>query len=258
MYPVIGINDDFSLLCKRLEFDLHLDDYKEGLLDWSKLDATLIMKNQFFWINDFTKGCNVYVHPNVELITGYSIEDFKDFAYIFSITHPDDREYAFEFAKRAFTLSKDFKPALLEDPLCTSISIDFRIKCKNENLIRINRHSSCFKTDKHGNVVYGLALFTDLSHFKKNGHFTFLWHGKNEFKHHFDDLVIKYHNGFSITGREKDVLSRLSNGFSATKIARELSISVHTVISHRKKLLQKTGTKNTAQLIKFSMENGIL
>ena len=107
-------------------------------------------------------------------------------------------------------------------------------------------------------MVHALVMFTDISHLKKNNHMTFSWFGNDNFGLYFDDLIKKYNKNLKITRREKDVLNRLAGGFSATKIARQLSVSVHTVISHRKNLLQKTGTKNTAQLIKFALEREIL
>lgn len=53
-----------------------------------------------------------------------------------------------------------------------------------------------------------------------------------------------------ISMREKEVLLLLATGRSTREIAKELSISEHTVETHRKHLLEKLGAKNTAQLIK--------
>jgi DNA-binding CsgD family transcriptional regulator len=245
--------DDFRNFCRQMEFDLNLKDYKDNLIDWKKLDDILILKNQFFFINDFTEGCNTYIHPNVEIITGYPRENFREFGFSFSITHPDDFEIVNEISKRGIKLSQEHKQELHDDPFCGSFSVDFRLKCHDGNYIRVNRHSCCFRTDTNGNIVYGLALFTDISHLKKNGHVFFSWYGDINLKSSFDDLMSKYNN-LNITIREKDVLERLANGHSATKIAKQLSISVHTVISHRKNLLHKTGTKNTAELVKFALE----
>lgn len=245
--------DDFRDFCRQMEFDLSLNDYKDNLIDWKKLDDILILKNQFFFINDFKEGFNTYVHPNVEAITGYPRESFREFGFTFSITHPDDFEIVNEISKRGIRLSHDYKEELHNDPFCASFSLDFRLKCLDGNYIRVNRHSCCFKTDNQGNIVYGLALFTDISHLKKNGHVFFSWYGDINLKSSFADLMGKYNN-LNITSREKDVLGCLADGLTARTIAKRLSISVHTVISHRKNLLHKTGTKNTAELIKFAVE----
>ena len=49
--------------------------------------------------------------------------------------------------------------------------------------------------------------------------------------------------------REIEVLSLIMQGFTNNEIAERLFISYETVKSHRKKILEKTGAKNTAALI---------
>jgi DNA-binding CsgD family transcriptional regulator len=254
----MNVSDDFRAFCSQMDFDLNLKNYKDKLIDWDRLDESLILKNQFFWINDYSAGNNIYIHPNVETVTGYHRENFREFSFAFSITHPDDHDYAYEFSKRTIALTKDYKNELLKDPYFASFSVDFRLKCKDGHYIRVNRHTCCFKTDSEGNMVYALVMFTNISHIKKTDHMSFTWFGNDKFKLYFDDLTRKYNNNLNITSREKDVLSRLADGFSATKIARQLSLSVHTVISHRKNLLKKTGTKNTAQLVRFALEKELI
>ncbi len=59
-------------------------------------------------------------------------------------------------------------------------------------------------------------------------------------------------NNFS--QREKEILELLIKGNTSEKIARTLFISKHTVDKHRSNMLQKTGAKNTAELIVKSMK----
>ncbi len=49
--------------------------------------------------------------------------------------------------------------------------------------------------------------------------------------------------------REIEVLGLIMNGLTNNEIAEKLFISYETVKSHRKKILEKTGSKNTASLI---------
>lgn len=53
-----------------------------------------------------------------------------------------------------------------------------------------------------------------------------------------------------ISSREKEVLKFISYGYSTKEIAEKLNISFHTVESHRKNLLQKFNSKNSAELVK--------
>lgn len=57
-----------------------------------------------------------------------------------------------------------------------------------------------------------------------------------------------------ISSREKEILELIADGFSSKEIAERLFISNHTVISHRKHLIEKFKVKNTAQLIKEALK----
>lgn len=52
-----------------------------------------------------------------------------------------------------------------------------------------------------------------------------------------------------ITEREMDVLRLLAQGFSTQEVAAQLNIAVNTVETHRRKLLEKFGARNVAELI---------
>lgn len=61
-----------------------------------------------------------------------------------------------------------------------------------------------------------------------------------------------------LTTREKEVLALIADGFTNPEIASKLFISQLTVDSHRKNLLAKFGVKNTAAMVKFALEWGLL
>lgn len=252
------INVDFKKFTQLLDFDLDLDSYKNELIDWEKVGNTFVLCNQFFYINDFSKACNIYVHPNVANVMGYPHEEFQDFARIYELTHPDDMEFVYEFSKRSIAFSKLYKQELLKNPFQTLFTIDFRVKHIDGYYIKLKRQTTCLKTDKEGNMIYALVHFTDVTHSKKGDGFNISWVGDPNYLFYFDDLIKKYHKDYCITCREKKVLTLLAEGYSATQIAQELCLSVHTVISHRKHLLEKTGTRNTADLVRFSVENSLI
>jgi len=58
-----------------------------------------------------------------------------------------------------------------------------------------------------------------------------------------------------LTAREMEVLELIVREHSNQEIADKLSISVRTVDAHRRNLLEKTGVRNTAGLVKFSINN---
>ncbi|HKK24477.1 MAG TPA: response regulator transcription factor [Gracilimonas sp.] len=58
-----------------------------------------------------------------------------------------------------------------------------------------------------------------------------------------------------ITDREREVLKLIVNEFTNQEIADKLFVSVRTIDAHRRNLLQKTGAKNTAGLVKYALKN---
>lgn len=61
-----------------------------------------------------------------------------------------------------------------------------------------------------------------------------------------------------ITRREKEVLQLIAEGLTNVEISEKLFISMPTVNTHRKSLLEKFGVKNTATLIGKAIKSGLL
>ncbi|MES2418136.1 MAG: response regulator transcription factor [Bacteroidota bacterium] len=65
-------------------------------------------------------------------------------------------------------------------------------------------------------------------------------------------------NQLLITRREKEVLLLIAEGLTNAQIAEKLFISIPTVNTHRKSLLEKFGVKNTAMLIGKATKLGLI
>jgi DNA-binding NarL/FixJ family response regulator len=58
--------------------------------------------------------------------------------------------------------------------------------------------------------------------------------------------------------REIDVLHLIAEGLTNSEMSEKLFISKRTVEGHRQSLIEKTGSRNTAALIKYAVLNGIV
>lgn len=67
--------------------------------------------------------------------------------------------------------------------------------------------------------------------------------------------VTKSNEPVSITEREIEVLELIVKEFTNQEIADKLFISPRTVDAHRRNLLQKTGARNTAGLVRYALTN---
>jgi DNA-binding NarL/FixJ family response regulator len=61
-----------------------------------------------------------------------------------------------------------------------------------------------------------------------------------------------------LSDREKEVLLLLVHGLQNKEIADKLNISIHTVISHRKNITQKTGIRSQAGLVIYALSNRLV
>lgn len=61
-----------------------------------------------------------------------------------------------------------------------------------------------------------------------------------------------------LTDREVEVLQLISQEYSNPEIADKLFISIRTVDTHRRNLLDKLGVKNTAGLVKYAIKKGLI
>lgn len=70
--------------------------------------------------------------------------------------------------------------------------------------------------------------------------------------------TVKATGNVSLTDREVEVLQLIAEEMSNAEIAERLFISVRTVDTHRRNLLDKLGVKNTVGLIKYAIRNNLL
>jgi DNA-binding NarL/FixJ family response regulator len=61
-----------------------------------------------------------------------------------------------------------------------------------------------------------------------------------------------------LTPREQEILICVCNEMSSSEIAKQLFISVGTVDTHRKNILQKLGISNTVGLVKFALKHHLI
>lgn len=61
-----------------------------------------------------------------------------------------------------------------------------------------------------------------------------------------------------LSNREIEVLIQLVHGLSNKEIADKLNLSIHTVISHRKNISQKTGIKSQSGLTIYAISNKLI
>lgn len=62
----------------------------------------------------------------------------------------------------------------------------------------------------------------------------------------------------TLSDREYEVMCRIASGKTVTEIAAGLALSVKTISTYRARILQKLGVKNTAEITRYAIRNGLV
>ncbi|RYZ99933.1 MAG: response regulator transcription factor [Sphingobacteriaceae bacterium] len=73
-----------------------------------------------------------------------------------------------------------------------------------------------------------------------------------------DLVTLNSSNDFDISAKEQEVLTLISEGFTNQEIADKIFTSKRTVEGYRQALMSKTGSRNTAALIKLAIRTGLI
>lgn len=132
--------------------------------------------------------------------------------------------------------------------------------CKaNGEFIKVLRQVCVLSVDQGtGRVASTLSICKDISNIKTSNEIGWQYHGPDPtIEMDISDIMEALPNvTYRPSARELDVLVKLAEGKSSRRIAAELDISEHTVSSHRKHLLARTGARNSAALIAMAVSRG--
>ncbi|OGS63114.1 MAG: hypothetical protein A2X07_12285 [Flavobacteria bacterium GWF1_32_7] len=176
---------------------------------------------------------------------------------ILEAIHPED----IEFVSKAEKLSTDFfyEKVGYEKMLSYKTSYNFRFRLKNGEYALFNHQSLMLSLDDNGGLGKSLNIHTRIDHLSNFNTYKVSFIGLNgepSFMNLNPDEENKELKEFS--KREIDIIKLIANGLSNVEIAEKLFISVLTVKKHRTNILAKCDSKNTAQLIKNCILQGII
>jgi DNA-binding CsgD family transcriptional regulator len=211
------------------------------------------------YLLDYQTQQYLYVSKECKSILGYSTEEImeKGHSWILSMLHPDD---LLTFSDKVFENFVTYTRSLpLSEIKNSRFSINYRIKKNADKYIQLFDQHVILEADKNGNPLLVFGICTDITSHKSDTKVIFSisrFDDELGFKiissDSFPEVVI------SLSKREKEILDLVRKGLSSKQIADNLSISMHTVNAHRRNLLEKTGSQNTAQLLSNSLLKGIL
>jgi len=211
------------------------------------------------YILDFATQNYLYISESCKNIVGYNSEDYlkggRDF--FLSQVHPDDLQIS---SSKVFEKFIDYSKSLNIDEIkkCR-FSINFRLKRKDGVYIKLLQQYVILEVNKHGYPILTLGVISDISSFKLDNKMIFsISHYDNNKGFHTISSNNYSTEKTNLTSREKEIVKHIVYGHSTSEIADLLTISQHTVKTHRKNIFKKTNCRNIAEIVNYSIENGLI
>ena len=232
---------DYELLDKHISFLKQMD-----VLDSSSLS-----------IFDMYKKEHIYVSSNYYKMLGYDLSLIEDEgnAFFDRKVHPDDflvnLRNGIELLKFSFNIPiehrKDYK-----------LISEYRVINGNGNYIRIIEQQQVLELDKHGNIWTALSTVDispeqDMSLGVKSQIYNFRTRELVPFSKISKSLTREN----PLSKRESQVLGMIKDGLMSKEIAEKLFISIHTVNTHRQRILEKLNVSNSYEAIQYVTSLGI-
>lgn len=202
-----------------------------------------------------------YFSKNVKEIIGHDAEDYIKGGLEFGMStfHPDDAKiYAENVLPQMLNYFTILAPGnRLKN---TVYKHCFRVRRKDGNYQWFLQQMNFIETDENGYPLVSTIFMFDINDVKKDNDVVFSISERVN-----GAYTTIYSNTFSadnitnlLSERELEILNLLGLGKSSNEIAEQLFISPHTVNTHRKRMLEKTGAMNTVQLLKLAMIKGLI
>ena len=226
-------------------------------ISFNELTNSIISTGPFyFYIIDFFDMSLSHISPVISQIHGFDSETVT-FNDILEAIHPDD----IEFVAKAEAVATDFfyEKVGYEKMLSYKTSYNFRFRLKNGEYALFNHQSLMLSLDDNGGLGKSLNIHTRIDHLSNFNTYKVSFIGLNgepSFMNLYADEKNQELKEFS--KREIDIIKLIGNGLNNEEIAEKLFISALTVKKHRNNILAKSDSKNTAQLIKNCILQGII
>ena len=233
------------------EIAAHYPGFTEVKNDLSNLKNTKFNKNECLFVWDVRLGEILFIRGFHDLL-GF-IDDEINLERFTNLFHPDEKEFILKLGQMATFYT-------VENPKSNKeflLYVSHRIMKSDGSYAKILAQSSPFSWDDKGLINSFLVRLTDIGFIDPSElvQYKFETNGLDYQAFH-DRLFADQKPIFS--PRELEVIQEIDKGHSNPQIAKNLVISKHTVATHRKKILKKSGCHSADELLVFCRKNGVL
>ena len=200
-----------------------------------------------------------FFSSNAKAVLGYESSHFteKGLAFCNEISHPEDLPNTWKLIKSIWNFILNVPPAIQSR---FKYHYDYRIIKPGGQEARILAQNAVLHSDSRGNITHVQCVYSDISRWKRSEHQV------ASVMSTADNICFFFTADDMDTGNQKSVLSKreleivklMAEGYSSKLIADKLFISFHTVNTHRQRIIEKTNSKNTGEVVQFAVSHGLI
>lgn len=237
-------------------------DFNEEILDYSIVDNHIKtlqsisdIGNSGTGIFDVSKKEAIFYSSNFGKLLGYSPSDYQTLGQNFFAKkiHPED---AYKCSVSGVTILKILSNFNRSEKLTHKMISEYRMLNKQNKYIKLIEQYQVLELDEKGQI-WLLMNIVDIS--PNQDEFE---GSKSKLYNYKTGQIIPLEDNpkiqFELTKRETEILSLVRDGFLSKEISDKLSISVHTVNTHRQRFLEKLGANNSMEAVIFASKHGLL
>ena len=239
----------------------HSFDFERSLGGHPVLKTFLESSPSISFMLDYRTGKYYYFSQNAQHIVGLKQQAFYAEGVGLAM-HLHMKEDAQIYYNSIFEKRLKFIRSLKREERCLySFKHNFRILSPAGRTVSLLQEYRVLKADAKGNPLVIMGFCTDISHIKADTRIT--------------DVIISRKPGAlptavavnyyyprpeegALTAKELEILKLILEGYSSKDIADRMHISIHTVCTHRKHMHDKTNARNTADLLRYALDNGLM
>lgn len=229
----------------------------QNSISFDDLTNSIISTGPFsFYIVDFFDMSLSHISPSIYTMHGFDPENFT-FNDVLGAIHPEDIDFVIK--AEAF-LTKFFYENVGREKLLTyKISYSHRCRMENGEYALFNHQALMLTMDDNGGYGKSLNIHTRIDHLSNFNTYKISLIGLNG-EPSFMNLSLDEKNdeAAEFSKREIDIIKLIGEGLNNNEIADKLFISPLTVKKHRNNILAKSNSKNTAELIKNCILQGVI
>jgi DNA-binding CsgD family transcriptional regulator len=217
------------------------------------IEESLQQRRQFFFIGDIIQLKIIFTSSGSTDLLGVHPEQL-DPSTFYTRTSSDILLRHNIARTKLFNLGQEL--FISKQPYCI-LSTNLRFKNASGNFSEYLVQCYLFYSETPYPTVYLLQVVTDIEDMNpiKYGYHYYLGTDKSYFRYP-DIQLLTAGNVFS--KREYDIVNLLAEGRNSHQIADKLFLSIHTVNTHRRNLLKKSGKTSTNELILSLKERGVI